>query len=254
MPQKKEEEYITNKVLVVFSLCLFGVLILMGVKNLVSHGNSYLTGMMVVRVLIGVSVLGMILGLFMFIREKKNHLSTYMRIVTGRNVFLVFAISFIIFTLIYYYLFPIFTIFYVVLPVLAVYYLVYHSYQREFFIIAFDGGMAVAMLFVVRRALVSSNVKQLAWAAVAVMAVIFILQLIFALMAKSNNGTLKLFNKEYSFEFSANAYKMIIFTPLLMVLLVLAGAAFGSNIALYAMFAVAAYLVVTAVYYTVKLM
>ena len=55
VPQKEKEEYITNKVLVVFSLCLGGVLLLMGVKNLVSNGVSYLTGIMVVKVLIGIS-------------------------------------------------------------------------------------------------------------------------------------------------------------------------------------------------------
>ena len=101
MPQKKEEEYITNKVLIVFSLCLGGVLLLMGVKNLVSNGVSYLAGITLIKVLIGISILGVITGLFMIIREIKNHINTSMKIITGRNVLLTFAISLVIFVLIY---------------------------------------------------------------------------------------------------------------------------------------------------------
>ena len=119
MPQKEKEEYITNKVLVVFSLCLGGVLLLMGVKNLVSNGVSYLTGIMVVKVLIGISAVGVIAGLFMMIREIKNHINTSMKIITGRNVLLTFTISLVIFVLIYYFLFPVFKIFFALLPALA---------------------------------------------------------------------------------------------------------------------------------------
>ena len=39
VPQKKED-YITNKVLAVFSVCLGGVLILMGLKKLIDFGTD----------------------------------------------------------------------------------------------------------------------------------------------------------------------------------------------------------------------
>ena len=223
VPQKKEEEYITNKVLIVFSLCLGGVLLLMGVKNLVSNGVSYLAGITLIKVLIGISILGVITGLFMIIREIKNHINTSMKIITGRNVLLTFAISLVIFVLIYYFLFPVFKIFYAVLPALAVYYLIYHSYQPEFVAIAFNGGVAAVLLFIIRRAISSANFKYLTYASLAVMVV-----------------------------YSKNAYTMLFITPVIMTILVAVGA--FTSMALYAIFAVAAYLFITAVYYTVKLM
>ena len=54
VPQKKED-YITNKVLAVFTVCLGGVLILMGLKKLIDFGTTYLIGMMAVRILMGVA-------------------------------------------------------------------------------------------------------------------------------------------------------------------------------------------------------
>lgn len=47
---------------------------------------------------------------------------------------------------------------------------------------------------------------------------------------------------------------MLTVTPIVMAILVALGAAMGTGIALYAIFAAAGYLFVTAVYYTVKLM
>ena len=253
VPKKREEEYTTNKVLVVFSLCLLGVLVLMGIKNMVNYGSSYLTGMMLIRVLIGVSALCVIIGIIKMIREKQSKISTAMRILTGKNIFIVSFVSLIVFTLTYKYLFLVFNIFYVSLPALAVYYLIFHSYQREFFVIAVDGGVAGVLLFIVRRAVASSQMK-IAWAAVAIMAVILIVQAVIVAKIKSNDGKLKVGAKEYDFAFSKNAYTMMFLTPLVMTALVALGAATSVTIGFYAIIVVAAYLFVTAVYYTVKLM
>ena len=84
------------------------------------------------------------------------------------------------------------------------------------------------------------------------MVVYLLAQIIVVSKIKANNGTLKIKNKEYNFNFSKNAYTMLFVTPVVMTILVLVGA--FTSMALYAIFAVAAYLFVTAVYYTVKLM
>lgn len=252
MPKKREEEYITNKVLIVFSLCIVGVLILMGIKNMVNYGYSYLRGMMLIRILIGISGLGVILGIFKIIREKRSKIKMTLRIFTGKNITLVSLISLIVFALTYRYLFLVFNVFYVVLPALAVYYLVFHSYQREFFIIAADVGIAGALLFALRSTIF--NALPIAAIITAIMAIVTVIQLFIVGKIKSNNGNFKLGKKEYSFNFSKNAYTMMFITPVIMLALVAGGAFTTSAIALYAIFAMAAYLFVTAVYYTVKLM
>lgn len=252
VPKKREEEYITNKVLIVFSLCLAGVLILMGIKNMVNYGYSYLRGMMLIRILMGVSAVGVVIGLIKIIREKQRKVKMTMRIMTGKNITLVSLVSLIVFAITYKYLFLVFNVFYVVLPALAVYYLVFHSYQREFFIIAVDIGIAGALLFVFRSSVFED--LPIEFIVTAIMAVVTIIQLVIVNKIKANNGTLKLSEEEYSFNFSKNAYTMMFITPVIMLILVAVGAFTTFAIALYAIFAMAAYLFVTAVYYTVKLM
>ena len=46
-----QEEYTTNKVLAVFSVCLLGVLVLMILERLLGYSNTWKTGVLVTRVL-----------------------------------------------------------------------------------------------------------------------------------------------------------------------------------------------------------
>ena len=131
MPQKRED-YITNKVLAVFSVCLAGVLVLMGLRKLIDFGTTYLLGMTVLRVLMGVAALGAIGSILLMLHEKKKGRDLSCRILTGRNLLILFAAALVIFALIHHYGLPIFKVFYGLLPALAVYYLIYHSYQPEF--------------------------------------------------------------------------------------------------------------------------
>ena len=45
-----QEEYTTNKVLAVFSVCLLGVLVLMILERLLGYSNTWKTGVLVTRV------------------------------------------------------------------------------------------------------------------------------------------------------------------------------------------------------------
>ena len=53
-----QEEYTTNKVLAVFSVCLLGVLVLMILERLLGYSNTWKTGVLVTRVLLGVGIVG----------------------------------------------------------------------------------------------------------------------------------------------------------------------------------------------------
>lgn len=253
VPQKKED-YITNKVLAVFSICLTGVLVLMGLRRLIDFGTTFLMGMMVLRVLIALSAVGVAGSIVLMLRERKQAVDCSFRIVTGRNLLIVFAAALVIFSMIHYYGIPVFKVFYALLPVLAVYYLIYHSYQPEFCVISANCGVAVALLLIVRRAQISANVQYLAWVAAAVCLALAVVQIALVMQVKKNGGKLKVGERKRSFPLSGNAYRMLMVTPVVMGVLVLAGAGLGINAALYAMFAAAGYLFVTAVYYTVKLM
>ena len=57
-----QEEYTTNKVLAVFSVCLLGVLVLMILERLLGYSNTWKTGVLVTRVLLGVGIVGAAAG------------------------------------------------------------------------------------------------------------------------------------------------------------------------------------------------
>lgn len=248
-----EEEYTTNKVLTVFSVCLLGVLVLMIVQRLLDYTSTWRTGMTVVKVLFGIGILGALWGIYLFARERTGKHSAARHIICGRNVLIVSIILVLCMTVINYIGTQPIKAFYVILPVLAVYYLVYHSYAPEFFLIAVDSGIGIGLMWVAHRAAVSGNYGSMAYAALGAAAVLTVVQLVCVQSLRGKKGKFKRGGKTVDLHFSSNAYTMLTVTPLLMTALV-AAQVFVPALTLAAMGAAAAYLFVTAVYYTVKLM
>ena len=231
-----QEEYTTNKVLAVFSVCLLGVLVLMILERLLGYSNTWKTGVLVTRVLLGVGIVGAAAGIIMLGQEHAGKRSSVRRIVCGRNMLIASIVAIVFLTAINYYGTMPIKAMYVVLPVLAVYYLVYHSYAPEFFLIAVDTGVGVAAMLVIHRALVSANHTWMSTVAAAGTAVLALIQIAV---------TASLRRKK--------AYLMLTITPIVMVALTAVVVLAASHV-MIALGAAAAYLFITAVYYTVKLM
>ena len=64
-----EEEYTTNKVLTVFSVCLLGVLVLMVLQRLLDYADIWRIGRITVGVLLAAGVAGIIWGIVLLARE-----------------------------------------------------------------------------------------------------------------------------------------------------------------------------------------
>lgn len=248
-----EEEYTTNKVLTVFSVCLLGVLVLMVLQRLLSYANTWETGVLVSRILLGIGVLGIICSVVLLVREASGKRSAARRILCGRNVLIASIVLALAMSAILYMGVGPIKMLYVVLPVLAVYYLVYHSYAREFFLIAVDTGVGVGLMWLVHRAIDSANYPWMPYAALGAAVVLTIAQLACVASLRSKNGKITYRGKKINTQFSRNAYTMLTITPVLMTVLV-AAVLFAPAHILIAMGVAAAYLFVTAVYYTVKLM
>ena len=238
-----QEEYTTNKVLAVFSVCLLGVLVLMILERLLGYSNTWKTGVLVTRVLLGVGIVGAAAGIIMLGQEHAGKRSSVRRIVCGRNMLIASIVAIVFLTAINYYGTMPIKAMYVVLPVLAVYYLVYHSYAPEFFLIAVDTGVGVAAMLVIHRALVSANHTWMSTVAVAGTAVLALIQIAVTASLRRKKGK----------QFSKNAYLMLTITPIVMVALTAVVVLAASHV-MIALGAAAAYLFITAVYYTVKLM
>lgn len=248
-----QEEYTTNKVLTVFSVCLLGVLILMVLERLLGYSNTWSTGMIVTKVLLVISVAGAVWGLVLLGQEHAGKRSSVRRIVCGRNVLIASIVAILFLTAINYYGTMPIKAMYVILPVLAVYYLVYHSYAPEFFLIALDTGVGVAAMCVIHRALNSSNHVSLAYVALGGAAVLAVIQIVCAASLRGKKGKFTFRGRKIDTQFSKNAYTMLTVTPIVMVVLA-AAALFAPTHVMIELGAAAAYLFITAVYYTVKLM
>lgn len=248
-----EEEYTTNKVLTVFSVCLLGVLLLMIVQRLMDYGNTWATGMLVSKILLGIGVVIAVCGVALLVREASGKRSANRRILCGRNVLIVGVVMAAAMAAILYLGTGPIKLLYVVLPVLAVYYLVYHSYAREFFLIAVDTGVGVALMWLVHRALDSASYVWMSYVALGAAVVLTVVQLVCVSTLRGKNGKITHNGKKINLQFSKNAYTMLTVTPVLMAVLV-AAVLFAPTYMLIAMGVAAAYLFITAVYYTVKLM
>lgn len=248
-----QEEYVTNKVLTVFSVCLLGVLVLMILQRLLDIGSTWRVGMMAQKALLIVGAAGVLWSLYLFWRERSGKRSAANRIICGRSVLIVSVLVVLIMTAIGYLGTAPIKALYVILPALAVYYLVYHSYAPEFFVIALDCGLAAGLIWAVRRLQASSNYAQLVYAVLAAAAVLLVIQLIAVSMIRGKKGVVSFAGRKTELHLSRNAYVMLTVTPVVMAVLV-AAAVFLGSYGLICMGIAAAYLFVTAVYYTVKLM
>ncbi len=250
-----EKDFITNKVLMVFTLCLFGIFGLIFLYRLISHGNTYGLGHMVVQVVLWIGGALLLVGVLKTLREHQQHTDVQYMMLRGRNVSIVAAVVVACMLVIQRFGPTSIKLFYIILPALAIYYLIYHSYLREFFIISLDCGVAAILLSFARRALSSANYEYVAYVCAVVALVIALVQ--WYVLRKIQHGKQMeglVDGKRAQLFASAHAYQMMYLSAALLVLFVALGALVGAQVAYYLLFAVFGYLFITAVYYTVKMM
>lgn len=241
MKNTKEQDYITNKILAVFSLCLFGVMALWYVNNLLFHGPRFMLGLQILDVARWVGVALVVFSLIVLLLDRKYERGAY-RLLAGQNLLVVSVLFTVVVILVDMDPLRMIKLFYGVLPALAVYYLIYHSYQPEFFLVATDCGVAAALLLGVRL----SDGGPVGYVAAALAVVLAVAQMVYAKQRLSGS--------KLPAGFGPKAWIVISVTAAVMAVLVIAGAVLGPARVFYLLCAAAAYLFILAVYYTVKLM
>ena len=134
------------------------------------------------------------------------------------------------------------------LALVAVLALVYYLLQREFFLIALAGGIGLAALWVIRRA--DGGNTAIVYAALVGALVLLIALALFCRKLQSAGGLWK----EKRILSKNAAYPMVYASCGIMAVLLLAAAIAGSSVAYYLLFPCVGWLIVMAVYFTVKLM
>ena len=205
------------------------------------------------KILLAIGIIGVIGGLVMLGMERSGRRNSARRIVCGRNLLIASVVMTLCMSAISYVGTAPIKGLYVILPVLAVFYLVYHSYSTEFFVITVDSGVALGLMWLAHRALVSSNFVWVAYAALIAAVVLTIAQIFVVNSVRAKQGKSKNTGKKAEAHFSSNAFLMMTVTPIIMTVLT-AAVLFAPAHMPVVMGIAAAYLFVTAVYYTVKLM
>lgn len=241
MKNTKQQDYVTNKILAVFSLCLFGVMALWYVNNLLFHSPKFMLGLQILDVARWVGVALVVASIAVMVLDRQAGRGAY-RLLSGQNLLVASVLFTVVVTLVDLDPTRMIKLFYGVLPALAIYYLIYHSYQPEFFLVATDCGVGAALLLGVRL----SQGGAVAYLAAGIAVVLAAAQIVAA--KKRLSGS------KLPAGFGPRAWMVVSVTAAVMAVLVVAGALLGPARVFYLLCAAAAYLFILAVYYTVKLM
>ena len=252
--QPNEKDYITNKVLAVFSLCLVGVLGLMMLYRVMNVLSTWMLGMTIAKVVCGIGIVIALAGLAKWTSDNKQQRDTRYSLLRGRSIALVGAVIAVMMFIITVLGVQGIKLFYVILPAIAVYYLIYHSYPREFFVVALDCGGAAVLLWLARVALDTTNYRSAAWGCAAVAVVLAAIQIALVLRVRKTGCKGPVDGRMTELFTAPHAYPTMIGAGILMAALVVIGVAMGAQVAYYLVFAAFACLFVSAVYYTVKML
>ena len=245
----REKDYVTNKLLLVFTLAFALLLLLMNIGRMMKSTATFMAAYTVVKVVAVASGVLAAAGIIMMILERTKKKDMSYRLFCGKNVTvaaLFVAICATALSLVFSQ--SMLMLLYIFVPAVVVLYIIYYSYQREFFLIALScivGGIGIWLLG-------SDLVNTKDVFAMAGAAALVALTAGFALCAQLGKGKITLFGREFA-PFKGDARYGIIYLTCLLVLMLLAAAFLAPDLAMYFVFALIAYIVLTGVYYTVKL-
>lgn len=245
----KQRDYVTNKLLLVFTLAFALLILLMNVGRMMKSTTTFIAAMTTVRVVAIVAIALVALGIVMMIVERVKKKDTKYKLLAGKNITfgaLFVAICASALSLVFSQ--SMLMLLYIFVPAVVVLYIVYYSYQREFFMIALAsiiGGIGIWLLG--SDLINSSDMLAIIGAAAAV-----VICAIITVCAQLRGGKIKLFGHELNL-FKSDARYGIVYLTFVLVLMLLAAAYLAADLTIYFIFGLIGYIVLTGVYYTVKL-
>lgn len=135
-------------------------------------------------------------------------------------------------------------------PALGVLMLVFYLYQKEFFGCAIAGGLGILGMWLYRSAASGSTY----YGYLVVSLVIIVLGVVLAGNLKKKDGVMTIKGKEFAVLQPGAAYLAYYLTAVISAVILLAPLALGAAVAYYAIWVMAAWLFILAVYFTSKLM
>jgi len=245
----RKKDYVTNKLLLVFTLAFALLILLMNIGRMMKSTTTFITAMTTVRVISIAAIAATILGIVMIFVEHSKKIDTSYKLLSGKNITigaLFVAVCTIALSLVFSQ--SMLMLLYIFVAAVVVLYIIYYSYQREFFMIASSciiGGIGIWLLG-------SDLVNSSDMLAIIAAAAVILLCAALTVWAQTGGGKIKLGGKELTL-FKSDARYGIVYLTFVLVLMLLVAAFLVADLSIYFLFGLIGYIVLTGVYYTVKL-
>ncbi len=245
-------DFITNKIMVVFVLAFVMSVALMLISRGLDNADTFIGTYYAVYVLGFAGVIGMILGVAKEVMDRRHGRDLSRRIVTGHGIAIcsvIVAVS--AFLILFGGYSSSIRFLYIAVPSLAVLYLIYMIYQREFCALT-TFGVLIALYFWRFAQFYKGSVRFIAAQCALLLLCLFVGTALFLL--KRENGVLKLGKRKIRL-LGTDAEYAASFLYLALLVLILAAAFFVPNAAMiYLAFTTLAVIFIMAVYYAVRMM
>ena len=255
-PASSRDDYVTNKILIVFTLAFLSMLALMILQRYIGHPEYQGS---VVLALYSLAACGGAAFLFFSVRtvivytQGKKLRGGFFNSLSGAALSLIFGAACLLSAAAGY---EGVQLLFIALPVFAVLYLVFYIYQREFFFIALFIAYGAAALWLLRAMFLNRFVynRYLLAAEIAAIAFVLLAAAFFNLLCR-REGVLRLGKgRDVRVLPAGTKYGPLLLTCALVIAALVSVFFFASVYIVYTIFALFGLLFLLAVYYTVKLM
>ena len=245
----KKKDYVTNKLLLVFTFAFALLMLLMNVGRMMKSTATFMGAYTAVKVVAVVAAVATVAGIVMMIVERVKKADVKYRLFAGKNVTLcAFFLAICAAALSIVFSQSMLMLLYIFVPAVVALYIIYYSYQREFFMIAASSIIGGTGIWLLGSELINSGDMLVIIAS----AVAVVILAAFTVWANIGKGKIKLFGRELC-PFKSDARYGIVYLTYVLVLMLLAAAFLAADIAIYFVFGLIAYIVLLGVYYTIKL-
>jgi len=252
--QISESDFVTNKILLVFSISLIGVLALMMIYKLLLDPPCAIATVYSLQILSFLSLIGFSFGVYRWITETKKQINVSRKLVKGKSITVFFGILFCccVFIVSANPVAAVRTL-YIVIPGFAVFYLIRAIYIREFFILSEICAAGALVLWGSSKVLASGHVFLFPFCIglglLSALGMVLILR-----QAQKNKGVFEFGHISFAVMDKHSAYKTSFITLAILAVLLIVSLFVKAQLITYFSFAVLSYLFIMAVYYTIKLM
>ncbi len=250
-----ENDFITNKIIFVFSLALLGVLALMGVYRLISDTSTADITVLILKIIGAFSLACTVIAIPLGLTDKrKGNDEESSNILSSQNIAVFFVIlSFCCFFIAFSDSSAAIRTLYIIIPAFAILYLIKSVFMRDFFTVSLICSIGSLLLWGMSNVLAGGHV--FLFPLLVVLGLLSCIAMAIVLhVAKGNDGIFSASDVTFAVMDSDKGYSVPYLTLAILAVLFVVSMFVTAQTILWFSFAVLGYLFILTVYYTVKLM